>query len=89
MKPCKIIKHEINRDKHLLEIIPDGGEVIYFLSSIKMQTGYISDKKKSYISGRDLIQVDKMGYKTFFEGIDRYMIDEKKYKAICKHLKIM
>lgn len=85
MKPCKIEKLEINRDKSLFTIISDE-DLIYFLSSKKMQTGPIHKNKKSFLFGRDLIQIDRMGYKTIIFGIDRYMVDEKKCKKIAKIL---
>jgi hypothetical protein len=86
MTPCKITKQEINRDKALFTILSEDS-LIYFLSSKKMQTGPIHENKQSFLSGKDLIQIDRMGYKTIISGIDRYMVDEKKCTRIAKLLK--
>jgi hypothetical protein len=86
--PCRINRKQINNDKELLVIsseLPD----IYVISSKKWQTAYIHENhhktELELFSDRvDLICYDKMGYRTIYEGINRFM--EGKYEKLLKKI---
>jgi hypothetical protein len=90
MIPCKLERITINNDKDLI-IIKSKLSNIYVISSIKWKTAYIhKSNDKCYlidISDRyDLIRFDRMGFRTTYENIDRFMKDEKHLTYIIKLL---
>jgi hypothetical protein len=84
MIPCTLIRKPINKDKELI-IIKSVMEDIYVISSKKWNTAYIHPNKQECFllkSGvrYDLICFDKMGFKTTYEKIDRFVFGKFKFK---------
>lgn len=84
IEKCNITRFQINQDKDIL-IIKSLSHTIYTISSKKWNSIYIPNNNDEYLIEQtnksiNLIRIDKMGYKSIYEGIDRFNKEKIKTK---------
>ena len=95
IEKCNITRFQINRDKDIL-IVQSNSFTVFTISSKKWNTIYIPNNNDSYQIEKtpdnfNLIRIDKMGYKSIYENIDRFNKKDiqTKLKKLLTSLKII